>query len=268
MKWLKTAMVIVGALVVTALGIDAADTLTGKEGTLLSSIIAPTRIHGCGDGMVTVSAVPGVSCVDIYEASPGKGCPNQDPGNSVETYKNAETRACEPTSEAKRIPWTFVTREQALQLCARIGKRLPTNAEWYALTLGMANVEATCNVEGGSVAPTGRHVECVAPVGTYDTIGNVWEWVSDDVLDGSYNDRSLPSTGYVTQVDNAGVAQETKELEDELFGKDYFWSAPSGAFGMIRGGFYGSGKDAGLYTVHADTPTNSASAGIGFRCVK
>jgi hypothetical protein len=37
---------------------------------------------------------------------------------------------------------------------------------------------------------------------------------------------------------------------------------------MIRGGFYSSGEDAGLYTINASIPTSFATQGIGFRCVQ
>jgi hypothetical protein len=265
-KWAKVTLVIVGALVVTALGIDAADTLTGKSGTLLSSVMTSTQ--GCGDGMSSIDAVPGVMCVDRYEASPGKNCPVEDPANSLESYKNAENKDCFPVSKDGERPWAFVTRDQAMQLCARAGKRLPTSGEWYALSLGMSQVERTCNIGKGTVALTGEHDACVAPNGVYDMVGNVWEWVNEDVIDGTYNGRSLPENGYVTQIDTTGVALTTGSSEEALFGNDYFWSVNEGFFGMIRGGFYGSGEDAGLYTVHADTLPTSASAGIGFRCIK
>jgi formylglycine-generating enzyme required for sulfatase activity len=265
-KWAKVSLVIVGALIVTALGIDAADTLTGNGGTLLSSVVSTK--NGCGVGMVSVDSVLGISCVDSYEASTGKECPALLPSNSLESYKNADTKACVPVSEEERTPWAFVTRDQAMQLCARAGKRLPTSAEWYALSLGMAETEASCNVQEGAVKETGNKSECVTPEGVHDMVGNLWEWVSDDIIDGNYNNRSLPMSGYVTQVDNTGVAIVTEMNENEAYGKDYFWSSETGAFGMIRGGFYGSGEDAGLYTVHADTLTNAANAGIGFRCVK
>ncbi len=266
MKWVKVSLVIFGALVVTALGIDASDTLQGKSGTLLSSVIKTTE--GCGPGMVGVEAVPGVTCVDIYEVSTGDACPVASPGNTLESHKNTETRECSPVSEGEREPWVFVTRDQATQLCSRVGKRLPTSAEWYALSSGMADVESSCNVDSNAVAPAGTNDLCTTPGGAYDMVGNVWEWVSDDVIDGMYNARAIPANGYVDQIDNSGVAVSTKDSENELYGNDYFWSIGEGAFGMIRGGFYGSGKDAGLYTVHAGTKTDAGSQGIGFRCVR
>jgi Sulfatase-modifying factor enzyme 1 len=266
MKWGRIVLVIFGALIITALGIDAADTLQGKSGTLLSQVIKTES--GCGPGMLVVDAIPGITCVDQFEVSSGKECPIDVPSNSIESQKNADTRECVPESVKGSTPWGFVTRDQALQLCARVGKRLPTASEWYGMSLGMTDVESSCNVSSKAVSLTGSRDTCVTPYGAHDLVGNLWEWVSDDVIDGVYNSRSLPQNGYVEQVDNAGIATLTNTEEQELYGKDYFWTPDTGVFGMVRGGYYDSGSDAGLYAVHADTPTNAASIGIGFRCVK
>ncbi len=99
-------------------------------------------------------------------------------------------------------------------------------------------------------------------------VGNLWGWVRDDVIDGKYNERSLPETGFVTQIDGKGMAVVSTSTEQDLFGKDYFWAKEQGAYGVIRGGFYDSDTDAGIYTVHADTPPTTAGVAIGFRCVK
>lgn len=267
MKWFKVSLVIFGAVIITALGIDAADTLRGSEGTLLSQVIS-TGAGGCPKGMVSVEAVPGVTCVDAYEASPSVECPSTNPDQLVASMRNVEQPACQAESKQEALPWRFVTRDQAMQLCARGGKRLPTSEEWYALSLGMANVEGNCNIDSGNVAVTGSYNACIAPSGVYDLVGNVWEWVSDDVIDGVYNNTTLPSSGYVAQVDKTGVATESSKEPQELFGKDYFWSMQEGAFGIIRGGYYASESDGGVYTVHADTRPTTASVGIGFRCVK
>jgi formylglycine-generating enzyme required for sulfatase activity len=184
------------------------------------------------------------------------------------TLKNVESKECLSESKKDSLPWRFITRDQAMLMCARSGKRLPSNDELYALSLGMSNVETECNITSKNVARTGSRDTCVSPHGAYDLIGNVWEWASDDVMNGTYKSTVLPSSGYVAQVDSNGMAVSSSVEPQELFGKDYFWSKNEGAYGIIRGGYYDSGTDAGVYTVHADTLPTTASAGIGFRCVK
>lgn len=260
-------VVVVGALVVTALGIDAADTFTGSTGTLLSQVIR-TSGGGCSDGMVAVENVPGLSCIDAYEESAHAECPNPDPDNVLGSLQNITVAACVPVTKAGSKPWRYITRDQAMQACARVGKRLPTNEEWYVLSLGMTNVDEDCNVSSGNAKPTGSESSCKTPHGAYDMVGNLWEWVSDDITNGEYRGKQIPQTGFVTQVDQAGMAVTTGEGGDPLFGEDYFWSRTDGTYGVIRGGYYDSGVDGGVYTAHADTLPTTASVGIGFRCVQ
>jgi formylglycine-generating enzyme required for sulfatase activity len=217
--------------------------------------------------MVEVTSVPGVSCVDLFEASPSERCPHTLPKSPIETQRNIDSADCRSVSVPDALPWSFVTRDQAMQFCARSGKRLPTGEEWYALVLGSADTESACNVKTQERSLTGSYKSCIAPSGAYDLVGNVWEWVVDDVVMNTWNNRQLPENGYVQQVDASGVPLQTGEEGNLIFGNDYFWSPSTDASGMIRGGYYDSGSDAGIYTVHADTLTTAASAGIGFRCV-
>jgi formylglycine-generating enzyme required for sulfatase activity len=267
MKWGKAVLVVFGALIITALGIDAADTIGGAEGTLLSQVIG-SKGGACPPGMTEVANIPNITCVDSYEASAAKECPEANPSQTVATMKNLGENTCFAESKKDATPWRFITRDQAMQMCARSGKRLPTGAEWYSLTLGMANVESTCNVSSKNISTSGAFSQCVSPSGAYDLIGNIWEWVSDDVINGMNGTTPLPGTGYVAQVDANGVATVVQDSPHELFEKDYFWSRADGAYSMIRGGYYDSGSDGGLYTVHADTPPTTAGTGIGFRCIK
>lgn len=267
MKWGRVSLVIFGALVITALGIDAADTLQGSNSTLLSQVISKGG-GVCPQGMVEIATIPGITCVDIYEASVSPECSVANPNQMLGTQQNIESRDCRSVSKEHTQPWRFISRDQAMQMCARDGKRLPTSAEWYAISLGMSGVEQSCNVSSKSVSETGSYGACVSPSGVFDLVGNVWEWVSDDVIEGVYNARQLPESGYVAQVDAHGMATVVSGDSQELFGTDYFWARAEGAYGIIRGGYYDSGTDAGIYVVHADTPPTTASAGIGFRCVK
>jgi formylglycine-generating enzyme required for sulfatase activity len=102
----------------------------------------------------------------------------------------------------------------------------------------------------------------------YDLIGNVWEWTRDDAVSGTYNGRPLPQSGYVAQVDQSGIAVISTSSPDHMFADDYLWTSDEGSFGMLRGGFYASKSDAGVFALHAETLPTAPGAGIGFRCVQ
>lgn len=261
-----TAIVIVGAIIVTALSIDAADTLRGRSGTLLSSVVS-SGDTGCPSGMVSVSGVT-FTCVDAYENSAADTCPHASPSNELATKENVDATDCGSLSRKESLPWTNISREQARALCARRGARLPSNVEWYAVALGAQDAPRTCNTDSNGPRPSGSFAECRTTSGVYDLIGNVWEWTVDDVIEGAYNGRQLPESGYVAQVDQGGVAIVSSEKPDAAFYQDYVWSHKEGAFGILRGGFYASESDAGIYTLHAETLPTTAGVGIGFRCVQ
>jgi len=267
MKWLKVGAVVFGAVLITALGIDAADTLSGSRSTLLGQLIKAAPDGICPSGMVEVPMATTFKCADIFEASASRECPNSNPSNEQETQANMNNAECKAASAQKTDAWRYVTREQALTACLRAGKRLPQSGEWYLVSAGTPDSEQSCNISGSAPHKTGDKESCVSAVGVKDAIGNVWEWTSDDVIGGVYNGRALPPTGYVAQVDNGGVAVETSQNESAIFAKDFFWTQSEGAFGMMRGGFYGSKSDAGVYTIHADTPPTTSGTAIGFRCV-
>lgn len=265
---LRIGLVSVSAIIITALSIDAYDTVTGSQGTLLASLLQSKDVSDCPTGMVLHPAVTSFRCVDRYEASPGETCPHQVVQSVGDSVANYQTQACTPRSVAGAHPWTFVNRQQAAALCARSGKRLPSALEWYEFSRGADLLADECVVHNQSMQVTGSGETCKSPVGVYDVIGNVWEWVTDDVFDGVYNGRTLPASGYVAQVDAAGIATLSKPDPEESFSEAYFWSATEGSFGMVRGGYFGSRSDAGVYAVQARTNPNEVTPGIGFRCVK
>lgn len=264
-RWVKASLTVVGAVVLSTVGIYASDKLQGLEGGI-------GNLAGVGNsGICTAGAVPfkigdAVLCVDVYEASAGDTCRHTQPSNIVQTEQNLSEEECAITSIEGKMPWTFVSLPQAQRLCAGVGKRLPTSKEWYHIALG-TNPDA-CSIDGANAKNTGAYSECVSSAGAYDVIGNAWEWIDGTVQGNQFEGRALPEEGYVTSVDANGVAISSAEEADELYGKDYFWSKADGVFGIIRGGFYGSKEDAGLYTMNASVLTSFASQGVGFRCVE
>lgn len=265
MKILRGLFVVFGALTITALGIDAADSLNGSRSTLLGQLIGG-EVSVCPEGMTEVPNGLSFLCVDTYEAAPGENCTHKKVASVIDTKNNIDTLDCEPASEEGVLPWTFVSRDQAQALCLRAGKRLPSNSEWQVVALG--SIESKCNLSSGGVTTAGELVECRSSVGVYDAVGNVWEWTADEVIQGRYNGRLLPETGYVSAADNSGIAVETSDVASSQYSEDYFWNNDMAAAGIMRGGFYSSDSDGGLYAAHTDIAPSYQGGAIGFRCVK
>ena len=269
MKWLKHSLrfilVTVGIIVLTSFGIDASQYLTGSQSAL--GLLADRATEGgCPAGMTFIENGTDDFCIDTYEVSAADSCPVENPGHSSQSAENVRAASCIPISSEDKMPWTHVTYHQAIELCAKAGKRLPEQGEWYKASLGTQ--EAACPVSEANVSEAGEFSDCASTAGVKNMVGNIWEWVSGDVSNGVFNNRVLPETGFVQNADSNGVAVETGDSPQVNFHEDYFWSQPEGVKAMMRGGFYGSGSDAGIYSIHADIETNFSGSAVGFRCVK
>ncbi|HEU4677593.1 MAG TPA: SUMF1/EgtB/PvdO family nonheme iron enzyme [Candidatus Paceibacterota bacterium] len=262
-KLLKGALVVLGAVVLSTLGIFASDGIRGIDTG--ANIAGVGGAATCKEGSAPFKVDGNTICVDRFEESPSKGCPFQTLGSAIDTERNMASKECFAASVAGGKPWTFVSLSQAERLCAALGKRLPSAKEWYDIALGTD--PGGCVIHESAAKETGT-ASCVSSANAYDAVGNVWEWVDETVKDGTWGGRALPGEGYVTSVDENGIVITTGESADPLYGKDYAWTKGEGVLGMIRGGFYGSADDAGLYTLNAAIPTSFATQGVGFRCVE
>jgi formylglycine-generating enzyme required for sulfatase activity len=133
---------------------------------------------------------------------------------------------------------------------------------------GMTDV-SSCHINTGKSAPepTGS-AQCQTPAGLSDMVGNVWEWVDDQVTFGKYEGRELPPSGFVSLVDSSGVVVTTQSVPSTEFGEDYAWTESGDIRGIIRGGFYGNGNDAGIFAQNLSVPLDFRTTGVGFRCVR
>lgn len=262
---LRFFLVTAGIVVLTSFSIDASDALRGSQ-TALSLFADKATQSECPQGSALVELLDTRLCIDIYENSVAEACPVQQPVGPLDTKQNIDTAGCTSVSQSDVMPWTQVTYHQAKTLCAKRDMRLPSADEWYEGALGTPDA-GVCNV-AGTAASTGAYTECVSARGMYDAVGNMWEWVDAEAVDGQYQQRSLPPSGYVTTADGAGIALTTTESPDELHGNDYFWSDAQGTYGVIRGGFYGSEDDAGMFATHMKIENSFAGVATGFRCVK
>jgi len=268
MRWLKYSLRFVlvtgGIIVLTSLGIDATQYLNGSQ-SALGILARKAVISDCPSGMTLINTANKSFCIDTYEVSVGENCPLTNPVTALDTKKNIDNPACQAQSMSNKVPWTSVTYLQAKEICAKRGARLPNNYEWYEAAIGSPDTES-CNING-RLTETGIRADCKSARGIYDSVGNAWEWIDEVVIDGNYQDRQLPLEGYVSEVDQSGVATMTSDTPNPLLNDDYFWINSSGPVSMMRGGFYGSGKDGGLYAIYSKVPTSFSSAAISFRCV-
>jgi len=274
-RFWKGALVTVGAMLLAVFLVKASDTFRPPGNNLLAGVGGSTKEARCPDDMVYVSDPNGGFCIDRYEASAGKLCPVSDPGNQFDTTNNLSQKLCTPVSVQNAYPWTNVPESQSVELCARVGKHLPSNSEWYRAALGTPD-EADESGKGcvlGRIGAshsekTGTHEACVSSFGVYDMVGNVWEWIDANVVDGSYAARTLPDEGYVSEVDIDGVAIKTSTSTSEIFHGDTLSLNRVGVMGMFRGGFWNMTDKAGTVAINAASAPSFTGIAVGFRCAR
>jgi formylglycine-generating enzyme len=156
-------------------------------------------------------------CIDRYEAHLVDA---RDPDKPRDPYHRPEPGAAVlARSRAGVAPQGYLNRFEADAACRAAGKRLCAAKEWYRACAGPrglrypygnTEIEGRCNVgkghvmqkvfgkdirytfedhynsprlnqEPGFLALSGSHAECASPEGAFDMVGNLHEWVADDV---------------------------------------------------------------------------------------
>ncbi len=263
----RSLFVVVGIIVLTSFSIDATDALRGSE-SALGWLVRDLRSGQCPADMVMVEGVSQHRlCVDRYEAGVSPACRYIRPQSALETAENINDPDCAPESAAEVLPWTHVMQVQAEQLCARVGKRLLSAGEWFLAAAGTPDNDEVCALTT-TLSRTGSNEQCHSGAGAYDMVGNVWEWVGDEVSYGSVGETVLPASGFVAAVGTGGLPSVTSSTPSGVFNNDYVWTTEEGVQALMRGGFYGSRGDGGIYALHAAVAPQFSSASVGFRCAR
>jgi len=268
----REIIVTVAAIILATAGIKASDKILNRNGGEVTN-----GEKGCPPDMVQVLSENGGFCIDKYENSAGDNCQAKNPQSQGESLANLDESDCRPASVSGALPWRNISQNQAAVACAKAGKRLPTNKEWLAAALGTPDKASgwgpdDCNVNnnwGNQPGETGSGKNCISSAGAYDMIGNAWEWVEGTVADGAYQGRAFPKEGYIKGVDENALPSATgQDKGDPNYNNDYMWMINTGTRAFARGGYWGNGSDAGIYSVYLDSEPSFAGIGIGFRCVK
>jgi formylglycine-generating enzyme required for sulfatase activity len=146
----------------------------------------------------------GTFCIDRWEAAL-----LAEDGKLLSPFERPDARiAYRATSRAAVTPQGYISRIEASSACARAEKRLCRAREWFAACQGAERQRCNTgkphvltqlfgkrvtltydahynnprvNREPGFLATTGEHVGCTSSAGAFDMIGNLHEWVADDV---------------------------------------------------------------------------------------
>jgi formylglycine-generating enzyme required for sulfatase activity len=276
-KIIKVFIISIVSILLVSVGIDAADHFDNFSASIIGRVFTGKPKGPCPPEMSFVVSKTGDYCIDIFENSPGDQCVFKNPANQTETKANIDNYDCKSVSRIGSLPWTNISQTQATMECAKSGKRLPTDSEWYQAALntpdpsdgwGQDDCQVSKNWES-QPGPTGSGKKCISSSGAYDMVGNVWEWVNGSVYDGVLEGKKLPSDGYVKTVDSNGLVMETdQDTSDSNFNHDYFWIKNSGLRGVAKGGYWDNQGGAGVFSFYLVSPPTFAGNGVGFRCMK
>lgn len=176
----------------------------------------------------------------------------------------------------KNQPVSSISWDSARAYCARLGKRLPTEAEWEKAARGaegrrypwgaQAPTEARAVFRGKVTADVGTHPLGDGPYGHHDLAGNVWEWIED-----AYDPYAYRRPGAAQGA--LGGCREALEAQDELRrekreGFTGLNPIPAECERVLRGGAFNYTSKGLRSTNRVHHPARFHLVMSGFRCAK
>lgn len=276
-KLIKSFFASIIIIFLGTIGISAFDNKNDLRESIIGKIIFSSPKSKCPADMAYIQDAQGDYCIDKYEASAGDDCQFQNPENIMHSKINIDNPDCLALARPDMEPWVNISQNLAAAACLKSGKRLATNREWYRAALGTPDKDnnweaSSCQVDknwGNQPGKTGSGADCISYSGTYDMIGNVWEWIDASIVDGFHENKKLPEQGFVQAIDEKDAfPSDTNPEPQALYNNDYFWIKDTEIRAVARGGYWSSKENAGYYSHYIVSEPNYAGQGIGFRCVK
>lgn len=147
------------------------------------------QFKGPGFYNVTLEVIDGMmrSSSITHDCIVKERCPDDMVSITLEKRKPFCIDKYEWPNKAGEVPLTSVSWVQAKMYCVDAGKRLCTVSEWESACNGGSQLlypygntfeKERCPVEGKGVWKSGQFSRC-EKTGTFDMLGNVWEWTED-----------------------------------------------------------------------------------------
>jgi formylglycine-generating enzyme required for sulfatase activity len=207
-----------------------------------------------------------------YQACVDAGaCEKPDPRSADKNGYGPDKRFRGPKQPVSSIPWA-----SAKAYCERLGKRLPTEAEWEKAARGpdgriypWGNAQPTPDrgaFHATVTSDVGSHPAGDGPYGHHDMAGNVWEWL-EDVYDPYAYRRPGAAKGVPGSCDEAlaALAELRRDRREGFTGTN---PIPTECERVLRGGAFNYMAHGLRSSNRVHHPGRFHLVMSGFRCAK